>query len=120
MLRRRIITILCLLSLLPTTVDPSCIGYFMYSNDGFNMIFGEETDAMHSSVVSEGERPAEGLAASRIPSHVSITPHIVLDLWACSSMLAPRVSDSYATDAARDFLAPSQHDSFLRHSVLLI
>jgi hypothetical protein len=119
---RRIILIICILALLPTAVDPSCIGYFMYSNDGLAVLLSPQEQGFSSdrSMASESDRPAEGLAATRIPSQVSIAPLSADDLWArFVAAFAAGGGPRHAVPSP-DFLAPALRTTFLRNSVLLI
>jgi len=117
---RRMILILCLVAIIPTAVDPSCVRYFMYANGGLVSLFADGDDDAPRGVVDDAERPTEVLATARVPSAFTIAPHFTFGFVVYFPVVAPRGGLAAHADAAPDFLAPSLHSSFLRHSVLLI
>jgi hypothetical protein len=117
---RRLILILCIVAILPTTIDPSCVGYFIYSNAGLSTVLGDVDAAAMEGTVAESDRPIEVLATVRVPSQVSIEPATLLELHVL--LFAPLAvpEGGHRRDAAPDFLAPAQRTTFLRNAVLLI
>lgn len=116
---RRIIIALCLLALLPTTVDPSCVGYFMYASMGTAADAADDSRGDRDGIVTDASRPTEGLAAARIPSQSRLPDEVIVAVF---RVFAPTLAANAfgRVERSPDFLAPARHDSFLRHSSLLI
>ena len=116
---RRIIIALCLLALLPTTVDPSCVGYFVYSSPATVADAGDLGRDECGGAVTETARPAEGLAAARIPSQSRLLEAALVVIVARFVATADVVLEG-RVERSPDFLAPALHDTYLRQSSLLI
>jgi hypothetical protein len=121
---RRLIVILCIIAIVPTAIDPSCAGYFMYADVDAPAMRSQHDDVrddVHADdALSQSVRPAEGLAASRVPSSVAMRPRICPPLPSSPIVSTPCRITVHRDGRTPDFLAPTLHGAFLRNAVLLI